>query len=93
MSGRLSQVVIYDLAAKPAWIQHDFEHQREWTQLPPVLDPSKDFEFLVKPYLQYATLDSVRVVCEVSRPSSVKVRFGETAQFGQEVNCTTSDEL
>lgn len=93
MSGRLSQVVVYDLAAKPAWIQHDFEHQKEWTQLPPVLDPSKSFEFLVKPYLQYATLDSVRVVCEVSRPSGVKVRFGETAQFGQEVNCTTSDEL
>jgi hypothetical protein len=93
MSGRLSQVVVYDLAAKPAWIFHDFEHQKEWAELPPVLDPAKGFEFLVKPFLQYATKDSIRVVCEVSKPSSVKVRFGETAQFGQEVQCTTSDDL
>ncbi len=93
MSGRLSQVVVYDLAAKPAWIFHDFEHQKEWAELPPVLDPAKGFEFLVKPFLQYATQDSIRVVCEVSKPSSVKVRFGETAQFGQEVQCTTSDDL
>lgn len=93
MSGRLSQVVVYDLAAKPAWIFHDFEHQKEWSELPPVLDPAKGFEFLVKPFLQYATQDSIRVVCEVSKPSSVKVKFGETAQFGQEVQCNSTDDL
>lgn len=93
MSGRLSQVVLYDLAAKPAWIAHDFEHQKEWAQLPPVLDPSKGFEFLVKPFLQYATQDSIRIVCELSKPGSVKVKFGETAQFGQEVACTSPDKL
>lgn len=93
MSGRLSQVVVYDLAAKPAWIFHDFEHQKEWSELPPVLDPAKGFEFLVKPFLQYATQDSIRVVCEVSKPSSVKVKFGETAQFGQEVQCNSPDDL
>lgn len=93
MSGRLSQVFVYDLAAKPAWIAHDFEHQKEWSELPPVLDPARGFEFLVKPYLQYATTDSIRVVCEVNKPAEVKVRYGETASFGQEVACTSPDRL
>jgi hypothetical protein len=93
MSGRLSQVFVYDLAAKPAWIAHDFEHQKEWSELPPVLDPARGFEFLVKPYLQYATTDSIRVVCEVNKPAEVKVRYGETASFGQEVTCTSPDRL
>lgn len=92
-AGRLSQVVLYDLAAKPAWVVHDFEHQKEWTELAPVLDPSREFEFLVKPYLQFATLDSIRINCELSRPAKVKIRYGETAAFGTEVDCTTSDGL
>jgi acid phosphatase type 7 len=52
MQGRIGQVVIYDLAAKPAWVSHDFEHQKHWVSLPAKLDPSKEFEFLIKPYLQ-----------------------------------------
>ena len=67
MAGRLSQVVVYDLAAKPAWVAHDFEHQQQWISLPPQFDPSKDFEFLVAPYLQYATLNSMTIVCELNR--------------------------
>ena len=93
LSGRLSQIAIYDLAAKPAWVAHEFEHQKDWATLPPVLDPSRDFQFLVKPYLQFGTKDSMCVACEVSRPSRISVRYGETAKFGQEVECRTVDKL
>jgi len=91
--GRLGQVVIYDLAAKPAWIAHDFEHQKHWVSLPPKLDPSKDFEFLVKPYLQYATQNSIRVMCEVNHSSVVTIKYGETSRFTQSVKAVSSDQL
>jgi acid phosphatase type 7 len=91
--GRLAQVVVYDLAAKPAWIVHDFEHQKDWVALPPQFDPSKDFEFVVKPYLQFATPDSIRVMCEVTRPSKVRVRFGETIKFTETASATSDDSL
>jgi hypothetical protein len=93
LDGRLSQVAIYDLAAKPAWVTHDFEHQKAWIALPPVLDASKEFGFVVKPYLQYATRDSIRVMCEVSRPSSVQVRYGEDIRFGNSVESRSEDRL
>jgi len=93
MNGRLGQVVIYDLAAKPAWISHDFGHQVEWVSLPAKLNPSKNFEFLIKPYLQFATQNQITVMCEVNRPSSVSVSFGETNKFTQTVKATSEDRL
>lgn len=91
-AGRLRQVTIYDLAAKPAWVTHDFEHHSEWTSLKPVLDPSLPFGFLVKPYLQYATYDSIRVVCELTKPGKVIVRFGETSHYTHQVETESDDQ-
>lgn len=93
MSGRLGQVVVYDLAAKPAWIAHDFGHQKEWVSLPAKLDPSKEFEFLIKPYLQFATQNKISVMCEVNRPSSVSVTYGETSKFTHTVKAVSDDRL
>ncbi len=93
LAGRLSQVVIYDLAAKPAWVAHDFQHQQEWIALPPKLDPSRNFEFLVAPFLQYATTDSMTVVCELNRKAKVSVAYGETSKFTAEIESTSEDGL
>lgn len=93
MDGRLAQVFVYDLAAKPAWIMNDFEQQEQWVALPAKLDPSKEFKFLVKPYLQFATKDSIRVMCEVSRPAKVSVRYGETNNFTNTVVASSDDRL
>ena len=93
MDGRLAQVFVYDLAAKPAWIMNDFQQQEQWVALPAKLDPSKEFKFLVKPYLQFATRDSIRVMCEVSRPSKVSVRYGETSNFTNTVVASSDDRL
>lgn len=93
MHGRLGQVVIYDVAAKPAWVMHEYSHHASWVALPPEPDPSRALSFLVKPYLQYATGTSVAVMCEVSRPAKVRVRFGETARFDREVATTSDDGL
>lgn len=91
--GRLAQVVLYDVAAKPAWVAHDFEHQKDWIALPPMLDPAKDFEFVVKPYLQFASHDRISVMCELSRKSRVRVKYGETSSFTDEVLADSDDGL
>ena len=93
MHGRLGQAVIYDVAAKPAWVEHEYGHHAAWVALPPQADPARDFSFLVKPYLQYATGTSIRVMCEVSRPAKVRVRFGETSRFDRDVDATSDDRL
>lgn len=92
-SGRIASVVIYDVAARDKWISHDFEHQSKLVSLAPQLDPSREFEFLVKPYLQYGTGESMRVMCELTKPGSVRVEFGESSEFGQMRESTSDDQL
>lgn len=93
LSGRLAKVLVYDLAAKAEWVRHDFEHQKELVALPPAPDPNKEFAFLVKPYLQFATTDSIRVMCELTKPAKVTVRYGETASFTESVEASSEDGL
>jgi acid phosphatase type 7 len=93
MHGRLAKILIYDVAAKEAWVAHDFEHQKDLVSLPPAVDPSKSFSFLVRPFLQYATLDSIRVVCELNKPGKLTVRYGETSKFTESVEATSDDQL
>ncbi len=93
MLGRLRQITLFDLAAKPAWIAHDFEHHQEWTTLKPVIDTNQPLKFLVKPYLHYATQDSIRVACELNQPGKVTVRYGETADYTQQVVAASDDQL
>jgi len=48
--------------------------------------PENDLLFLVKPYLQFATTDSITVMCETSRPAKMRVDYAELrplAQAGQ----------
>ncbi len=40
-------------------------------------DPEKDLVFLVKPYLQAATQNSMVVMCETSRPTKMRVAYAE----------------
>ena len=93
LHGRLAKILIYDLAAKAEWVRHDFEHQQELVALPAVPDPNRDFSFLVKPYLQFATTDSIRVMCELNQPAKVTVRYGETSTFTESVETSSEDGL
>ena len=91
--GRLGAVAIYDVVAKEKWIAHDFEHQANWAALEPSRDLSLEFKFLVKPYLQFCTQDSIRVMCELTRPGTIEVEFGETSEFGKVAKATSDDGL
>lgn len=82
--GRIREATIYDLAAKEAWVTHDFEHAKRLAELPPV-DASGGARFVVAPYLQYGTMTGMTVMWQSSVAGSSKVRWGETSACENEV--------
>jgi hypothetical protein len=93
MVGRLGAAHVYDLAAKPAWVEHEFGHHREWTELPAEVRSNSSSAFVIEPFLQYATKDRISVVCESVAVSDVRVVYGETTDFGSETLASSSDGL
>ncbi len=91
--GRINSVTIYDLAALPKWVEHDYEHYASRAQQAPVLAKTSAETFLVKPFLQYGTHTGMRVVCETTKAADVVVEFGETADFGMTVSSSSDDAL
>ncbi len=89
--GRIASVEIYDVAAKKQWVKTEFSRKENLARLPPSPDPSLDFKFLVKPYLQYCTGSSIRVLCELTKAGEVSVEFGETIAFGSARQAVTED--
>ena len=87
--GRLMDVRLYDMAAGPDWIDHQFEHHADRAALPVRIPPerpvSEELDWQVPPFLQFATGDSIRVMFETTRPVTGMVRFGETAEFDRQV--------
>ncbi len=45
--------------------------------------PEKDLTFLVQPYLQFGTQDSMTVMCETSRPTRMRVDYAEVQPLEQ----------
>jgi predicted phosphodiesterase len=76
--GRLREVALYDLCARPKWIAEEFAHDAALADLPAVRSWPDELEFVVPPYLQFVTQDGITVMCETSRPSTLTVRHGET---------------
>jgi acid phosphatase type 7 len=50
--------------------------------------PTSDekLQFLVQPYLQRQTTDSIRILCETSRPTTMRVEFGARGKLDRVVN-------
>jgi hypothetical protein len=45
--------------------------------------PENDLMFLVKPYLQFATADTITIMCETSRPATMRVEYAETRPLAE----------
>ena len=84
--GRLRDVAIYDLAAKPAWAAHAFAHQQQLVALAPVEPEPPEFGFAVKPYLQFVTPTGITVMWQTTRDATGRVHFGETAEVPQHLD-------
>ena len=86
LHGRVRSVAIYDLAAKAAWVEAEFKRHEALTKEEPVIVEPEELEFVVEPYLQFATQTSITVMWETTRTGNSVVRFGETDAFGSEAS-------
>ena len=74
--GRIREVAMYDLAATPKWVAHDFDHSKELAAVPAVRHYPDELTLVVPPYQQFVTQDGITIMWETSRPSSSVVHFG-----------------
>lgn len=73
--GLIRDIAVYNLAAKPKWVKQEFELQERLAKMPG--SSTAELKFVVKPYLQMATKESIIVSWETSRPATTDVKFGE----------------
>ena len=90
--GRIFEMSLYDLAAKPAWVKHEFAHNAGLTKLPAVkiTDPPA---FVVEPYLQFGTMTSMTVMWRTNRAGQSIVHYGETAECKQKIEGKQQSEI
>lgn len=83
LNGALFDLKIYDRvlsADEIAAVARKNDNLIAWT--PPV---TTDLKFLVKPYLQFGTTESMVIMSETTRPSAMIVEYGERAPLTQRV--------
>ena len=78
--GIIRDVAVYDLTATEKWVRHNFDHGSDLLELDQVAI-SDDLAYVIDPYLQLVTQDSITVMWETSRPAKGKVVCGE---FGED---------
>ena len=83
--GRIREVVLYDMAAKPEWVKKEFTHQEQLVSLPPQGVAPVKFDFMIKPYLQFVTQDGITVMCQTSKAAMAEVHYGETVAVDQKI--------
>ncbi|MBA2113635.1 LamG-like jellyroll fold domain-containing protein [Bremerella alba] len=83
--GRIRDVVLYDLAAKKGWVEHDYEHNADLAKLPPV-EIHEPLDFVIDPYLQFGTQTTMTVMWRSNRPAMGTLFYGETAQCPQRID-------
>ncbi len=84
--GRIREISIYDMAAKAAWAEHEFEHHQQLAALAPVDVEAPKFGFVVEPYLQYVTQTGITVMWQTSRSATGRVHYGETDEVPQQAD-------
>lgn len=82
--GSLRSIRVFDLAAKPLWVRHDFVEESAVAKLKPNGMVQGDIKLRVKPYLQFGTKTEMTVMWQTSKAADGTVRFGETADCKQQ---------
>lgn len=92
LTGRIRDIRIYDLAARPAWVEQEFEHHRRLAELE--AQPVRDKDgFAVTPYLQFGTQTGMTVMWRTVRPGTSAVHYGESVECGRTVRRDESAEI
>lgn len=82
--GSLRSIRVFDLAAKPLWVRHDFTEQSAIATLKPNGMAQGDLKLRVKPYLQFGTKTEMTIMWQTSDVADGLVRFGETSDCEQQ---------
>ncbi len=90
LKGTLREIAIYDRAAKAAWVEHDFVHGKNLVTLRPSGNKSGAVDFVVQPYLQYATQTQISIAWQVNKMGTAKVCFGEDSSCAVEKSCDSN---
>ncbi len=92
LTGRIRDVRVYDLAAKAEWVRQDFEHGVRLAELearPAVAQNG----FVVDPYLQFGTRDSMTVMWRTATKGTSVVHYGATLECDQETSVPGAAEI
>ncbi len=92
LSGRIREIKMFDLAAKPAWVKQEFEHNQQLVSLE--ARPTKSVNgFAVDPYLQFGTQTSMTVMWRTGLPGTSVVNYGETVECIKQVVVDGTTEI
>ncbi len=92
MTGRIREVSIYNLAAKPKWVAEEFEHLEGLASLPATIVDGGQ-EFVVKPYLQYGTQTGMTVMWRAAKSGHGKVHWGEDSNCVKVAGTSEESEI
>ncbi|PQO43105.1 metallophosphoesterase [Blastopirellula marina] len=92
MHGRIRELSLYDLAAKAAWVAHDFEHGQALAKLP-AYDLAGPLSYVIRPYLQYGTQTGMTMMWRTNKKGTTVVHYGETDACDKQVEASGADEM
>ena len=92
LNGRIREISLYDIAAKPKWVKEEFEHRQDLAKLPKLIRDNPT-SFIVKPYLQYGTRDSMTIMWRAAKPGPGVVHWGENARCKNSIESTKETEI
>ena len=76
LNGMLRDVAVYDLAAKSAWVRHEYEQNERLTTIS--FQPrAGELDFVVRPFLQYGTETGMTVVWQTTGVCTAELSWGE----------------
>lgn len=82
-TGRIYDIAIYDMAAKPEWVKQEFDHLKSLAQLTGMDSVDEPFGIVVPPYLQSVSTSQITIGWQTSKPATTFVRYGETIDLEQ----------
>jgi len=92
LKGRIHEIKLFDLAAKDAWVKHEFEHKMQLAALEARPIIAKD-GFVVAPYLQFGTQTSMTIMWRTAGLATSTVRFGDTSECSQQKTVDGQHEI
>ena len=93
LNGRIYEVSLYHIAAKPAWVLQQFERQQDLIALDNKSEASEEPKFLVEPFLQFGTETSMSVVWRTAGNSTGTLLWGEDATCANRIESTSKGEF